>query len=162
MPDKQSANARLPNCYVGEHGGGGRDRTDNHLLAKQVLSQLSYTPAIGSGSRIRTYIGRINSALHCQSAMPELNWSQGQELNLRRSALQADALPTELPWEMVGVEGFEPTMSVKTPILQTGRATNCPVTPKLVPAERFELPTSCLQGRRSSQLKLYGQRRPRT
>ena len=25
-------------------GGGGRDRTDDPLLAKQVLSQLSYTP----------------------------------------------------------------------------------------------------------------------
>lgn len=25
-------------------GGGDRNRTDNHLLAKQVLSQLSYTP----------------------------------------------------------------------------------------------------------------------
>ena len=26
------------------HGGGGRDRTDDPLLAKQVLSQLSYAP----------------------------------------------------------------------------------------------------------------------
>ncbi len=28
------------------NGGGGRDRTDDPLLAKQVLSQLSYTPAV--------------------------------------------------------------------------------------------------------------------
>ncbi len=27
------------------NGGGERDRTDDPLLAKQVLSQLSYTPA---------------------------------------------------------------------------------------------------------------------
>ena len=27
-----------------EDGGGERDRTDDPLLAKQVLSQLSYTP----------------------------------------------------------------------------------------------------------------------
>ena len=27
------------------NGGGGRDRTDDLLLAKQALSQLSYTPA---------------------------------------------------------------------------------------------------------------------
>ena len=27
-------------------GGGERDRTDDPLLAKQVLSQLSYTPSI--------------------------------------------------------------------------------------------------------------------
>ena len=29
-----------------EVGGGERDRTDDPLLAKQVLSQLSYTPGI--------------------------------------------------------------------------------------------------------------------
>jgi hypothetical protein len=29
-----------------EHGGGERDRTDDLLLAKQALSQLSYTPII--------------------------------------------------------------------------------------------------------------------
>ena len=28
------------------HGGGERDRTDDPLLAKQVLSQLSYTPVV--------------------------------------------------------------------------------------------------------------------
>ena len=28
----------------GKNGGGERDRTDDPLLAKQVLSQLSYTP----------------------------------------------------------------------------------------------------------------------
>ena len=36
----------------GEMRGGGayRDRTDDPLLAKQVLSQLSYTPFIGMSS----------------------------------------------------------------------------------------------------------------
>ena len=29
-------------------GGGGRDRTDDPLLAKQVLSQLSYAPKPGN------------------------------------------------------------------------------------------------------------------
>lgn len=28
------------------NGGGGRNRTGDHLLAKQALSQLSYTPEI--------------------------------------------------------------------------------------------------------------------
>ena len=40
------------NCYFGsavgggrgEIGGAGRDRTDDPLLAKQMLSQLSYSP----------------------------------------------------------------------------------------------------------------------
>jgi hypothetical protein len=31
---------------VKEHGGGERIRTDDPLLAKQVLSQLSYTPSV--------------------------------------------------------------------------------------------------------------------
>ena len=30
--------------HLEETGGGERDRTDDPLLAKQVLSQLSYTP----------------------------------------------------------------------------------------------------------------------
>ena len=33
-------------------GGGGRDRTDDPLLAKQVLSQLSYTPKIRDGQTV--------------------------------------------------------------------------------------------------------------
>ena len=33
------------------HGGGERTRTDDLLLAKQALSQLSYTPVQGSGIR---------------------------------------------------------------------------------------------------------------
>jgi hypothetical protein len=32
-----------------QSGGGERDRTDDPLLAKQVLSQLSYTPVISGG-----------------------------------------------------------------------------------------------------------------
>ena len=32
-------------CVVVVSGGGGRDRTDDPLLAKQVLSQLSYAPS---------------------------------------------------------------------------------------------------------------------
>jgi hypothetical protein len=31
-------------CPTERNGGGERDRTDDPLLAKQVLSQLSYTP----------------------------------------------------------------------------------------------------------------------
>jgi hypothetical protein len=36
-------------CLIAKHGDGGgeRDRTDDPLLAKQVLSQLSYTPGCG-------------------------------------------------------------------------------------------------------------------
>ena len=42
------------------NGGGERDRTDDPLLAKQVLSQLSYTPKFYGGSGwIRTNDPRL-------------------------------------------------------------------------------------------------------
>jgi hypothetical protein len=42
------------------NGGGERDRTDDPLLAKQVLSQLSYTPMCDGGSGwIRTNDPRL-------------------------------------------------------------------------------------------------------
>ena len=34
----------IPCAFILAFGGGERDRTDDPLLAKQVLSQLSYTP----------------------------------------------------------------------------------------------------------------------
>ena len=43
-------------------GGGERDRTDDPLLAKQVLSQLSYTPrteTLGGSGWIRTIDPRL-------------------------------------------------------------------------------------------------------
>jgi hypothetical protein len=42
-------------------GGAGRDRTDDPLLAKQVLSQLSYSPSAGPGGSgwIRTIDPRL-------------------------------------------------------------------------------------------------------
>ena len=41
------------------HGGADRDRTDDPLLAKQVLSQLSYSP----GSKSRSRKAEIRSEL---------------------------------------------------------------------------------------------------
>jgi hypothetical protein len=42
-------------------GGAGRDRTDDPLLAKQVLSQLSYSPkpVVGGSGWIRTIDPRL-------------------------------------------------------------------------------------------------------
>ncbi len=42
-PARQQARDLLTG-RIDEFGGGERDRTDDPLLAKQVLSQLSYTP----------------------------------------------------------------------------------------------------------------------
>ena len=40
------------NCFnLGNLGGGKRDRTDDPLLAKQVLYQLSYAPVLGGSGR---------------------------------------------------------------------------------------------------------------
>jgi hypothetical protein len=39
MPETQTQKAQIQ-----KRGGGDRNRTDDPLLAKQVLSQLSYTP----------------------------------------------------------------------------------------------------------------------
>ena len=44
-PDTQAPISTLP-----ANGGGRRDRTDDPLLAKQVLSQLSYAPVCLGGS----------------------------------------------------------------------------------------------------------------
>ena len=38
-------------CLTDKIGGGERDRTDDPLLAKQVLSQLSYTPRHHHGGK---------------------------------------------------------------------------------------------------------------
>ena len=48
----RTGQALLNASPVREHsdGGGERDRTDDPLLAKQVLSQLSYTPVFPGGS----------------------------------------------------------------------------------------------------------------
>ena len=41
---------RQPSTLGSRNGGGERDRTDDLLLAKQALSQLSYTPDETGGS----------------------------------------------------------------------------------------------------------------
>ena len=60
------------------NGGGERDRTDDLLLAKQALSQLSYTP--GSGRHF------------CHLAQGAKGWWAREDLNLRPHAYQARAL----------------------------------------------------------------------
>src|SRR5579863_1152296 len=58
LPPSRGASAPLPgsrpSCFAAWRGGGGeRNRTDDLLLAKQALSQLSYTPS-SSGTARRT------------------------------------------------------------------------------------------------------------
>ena len=63
--------------YVTRFGGGERDRTDDLLLAKQALSQLSYTPKY-------IYFSKLYAIL----------WWARVDLNYRPHAYQACALTT--------------------------------------------------------------------
>ena len=69
----------------GGHGGARRDRTDDLMLAKHALSQLSYCPsatssAVGQGGSL----GRVGSGLH--------DWWAWEDSNFRPHAYQARAL----------------------------------------------------------------------
>ena len=76
----------LNSTFPMRHGGGGeRDRTDDLLLAKQALSQLSYAPKPESRIRRRTR----KSSRHSR---PSGRWWAEQDLNLRPHAYQACAL----------------------------------------------------------------------
>ena len=44
------------------YGGDNRDRTDDPLLAKQVLSQLSYTPDTLPQQRIPSKLNNVTEA----------------------------------------------------------------------------------------------------
>ncbi len=43
-------------------GGAGRDRTDDPLLAKQVLSQLSYSPRVAAPRRMQNEECRMKNS----------------------------------------------------------------------------------------------------
>src|SRR5262245_54735673 len=73
--DGRTWRARYPRRHHREDGGARRDRTDDLLLAKQALSQLSYGPA--SGSRVRKSRER---------------WWAWEDLNFRPHAYQGRAL----------------------------------------------------------------------
>src|ERR1700719_2313909 len=71
-------------------GGARRDRTDDLLLAKQALSQLSYGPdqTTDNGRQMtdKTSIRRLSSAIRRPS------WWAWEDLNCRPHAYQARAL----------------------------------------------------------------------
>ena len=71
-------------------GGGERIRTVDLLLAKQALSQLSYTPR--NRGRLSGHGGRRANIPASASEARRLNWWAGEDLNLRPHAYQARAL----------------------------------------------------------------------
>ncbi len=56
-------------------GGGKRDRTADILLAKQVLSQLSYTPFLSGGATR----DRTADLLHAMQALSQLSYNPTSE-----------------------------------------------------------------------------------
>jgi len=84
-PQRAPRHRPVPLRLVPPTGGGERDRTDDLLLAKQALSQLSYTPCAGTrshGSGARHFL--------VPRLVPE--WWAREDLNLRPHAYQARAL----------------------------------------------------------------------
>ena len=74
-----------------DDGGGRRDRTDDLLLAKQALSQLSYAPGFAKATPGKP------AALFWDGAPSEApkgreGWWAREDLNLRPHAYQARAL----------------------------------------------------------------------
>ena len=64
-------------------GGAERDRTADPLLAKQVLSQLSYSPIFGASPGKPGDIGEASFTMR---------WWAWEDLNFRPHAYQACAL----------------------------------------------------------------------
>ena len=67
-------------------GGGKEDRTPDPLLAKQVLSQLSYTP-IGCGSSLYLQRQFLLNYDVCLTQTNGLKWTRTTDLTLIRRAL---------------------------------------------------------------------------
>ena len=72
-------------------GGGRRDRTDDLLLAKQALSQLSYAPVLRTRSRSRSRFVTTRAGLS-KGRADRATWWAREDLNLRPHAYQARAL----------------------------------------------------------------------
>jgi hypothetical protein len=83
-----------------ERGGARRDRTDDLLLAKQALSQLSYGPARYQRPGISNQVSAISSQQSastlisdCRHPMTDAwDWWAWEDLNFRPHAYQARAL----------------------------------------------------------------------
>ena len=81
--------ARAPRVLCCD-GGGRRDRTDDLLLAKQALSQLSYAPFWEIVSIEITFRRRLLPAVLERTG--RATWWAREDLNLRPHAYQARAL----------------------------------------------------------------------
>jgi hypothetical protein len=65
---------------LGKSGGRDRDRTGDPLLAKQVLSQLSYTPTVGVSFILKHFRARRNPFLRFSSHARGAVGARGNEM----------------------------------------------------------------------------------
>jgi hypothetical protein len=96
-----------PHCPP-KGGGGERDRTDGLLLAKQALSQLSYTPACRNGPVSRF----ARMAWVCGSTPPNATLRCTLQHFIPRSDASlhvAPSFPSFRNRHLVGLDGFEPS-----------------------------------------------------
>ena len=86
-------------------GGDERDRTDDPLLAKQVLSQLSYTPIFGFPS--------VFQASHCGTVFFSTLKIEQCFLSTLRSPLLTEAY--ELSFVLLRKEVIQPHLPIRLP-----------------------------------------------
>ena len=84
-----------------EYGGAERDRTADPLLAKQVLSQLSYSPALYT-SLSRREVGQTGRTADAQKRL-----SQYMSPPRRMSKRLSTSPPIRIPSAMVGLGRVE-------------------------------------------------------
>ena len=94
----------LPRLRV---GGARRDRTDDPLLAKQVLSQLSYGPnnqvATSSVSSARLMVGVMRQCGFSVKPFFVLKWHKSQMVPHRKKSRSGH--PASAPWHFVNLTG---------------------------------------------------------
>ena len=81
-----AADTKCPAEQGTKVGGGRRDRTDDLMLAKHALSQLSYGPYSGQASLL------FGLRLTSGAVLDAIAWWAWEDLNFRPHAYQARAL----------------------------------------------------------------------
>lgn len=98
-------------------GGGRRDRTDDPLLAKQVLSQLSYAPM--STDNLRCYRQTMVGLVGFEPTTPALSRRCSNRLSYRPLSLSLNLQPISVSAQLVrdssGKEVIQPHLPIRLP-----------------------------------------------
>ncbi len=127
------------------NGGGDRIRTDDRLVANQVLYQLSYAP-IGVVAHSRPSACRIS--LVGVTAPDEGSSRKYRQLKARSVAESNHQTPCNRQNVMVGLRGFEP----RTSRLSGGRSNQLSYRPNGIHAEATAYRSRCRRGGRRMTL----------